>query len=88
MKTAFKRSFLKSVKKLKDQKLKDAIAESIEQIEASETLSDIKNLKKLQGFSNFYRIRIGDYRIGIEVLDDVVYLAAFAHRKDIYGNFP
>lgn len=88
MKVAFKRSFLKSVKKLKDQKLKDAIADSIEQIEASENLSDIKNLKKLQEFSDFYPIRIGDYRIGIEVLDDVIYLAAFAHRKDIYGNFP
>jgi len=88
MKVTFKRSFLKSLKKLKDQKLKNAIAESIERIETSETLSEVKNLKKLQGFSDCYRIRIGDYRIGIEVQDDVVCFGAFAHRKDIYGNFP
>ena len=88
MKTTFKRFFLKSLKKLKDQKLKNAIAESIEQIETSQNLSEVKNLKKLQGFSNCYRVRIGDHRIGIEVQDDVVCFAAFAHRKDIYGNFP
>ena len=88
MKVVFKRSFLKALKKLKDPKLKNAIAESIEQIEASKNLPELKSVKKLQGFSNCYRIRIGDYRIGMEVQDDVVYLAAFAHRKDIYGKFP
>lgn len=73
---------------MKDQKLKNAIAECIEQIESSESLSEIKNLKKLQGFANYYRVRIGDYRIGIELQGEVFYFAAFAHRKDIYGKFP
>lgn len=88
MKTAFKGSFLKSLKKLKDQKLKTQIAICIEQVEAAENLSEVKNVKKLQGFPNYYRVRIGDYRIGMELQGDVVYFAAFAHRKDIYGNFP
>ena len=88
MKTAFKGSFLKSLKKLKNQKLKDQIATCIEQVETAENLSHIKKLKKMQGFSDYYRIRIGDYRIGLELRDDIVYFAAVAHRKDIYGNFP
>ena len=88
MKVAFKGSFLKSVKKMKDQKLKNAIAEYIQQIETTDNLTKIKNLKKLQGFANYYRVRIGDYRIGIELQGEVVYFAAFAHRKDIYGKFP
>ncbi|MDB5226116.1 MAG: hypothetical protein JWN78_309, partial [Bacteroidota bacterium] len=32
-------------------------------------------------------IRIGDYRIGIKVENEVVYFAAFEHRKDIYKSF-
>jgi mRNA interferase RelE/StbE len=88
MKTSFKSSFLKALKKLKEQRLKDQIAGCIEQVEAAENLSDLTNVKKMQGFDNIYRIRIGDYRIGIEVRDDVVYFVAFAHRKDIYDKFP
>lgn len=30
-------------------------------------LSEIKNIKKLQGYELYYRIRIGDYRIGLNL---------------------
>jgi len=51
-------------------------------------LSDIQNLKKMQGYDTFYRIRLGDYRIGIEVAADQVILVRILHRKDIYRYFP
>lgn len=89
MKTAFKKSFLKDLKKLRDKKLKQSIVEVIEQVEAATDLSGIKNLKKMEGFSIYYRIRIGDYRIGLQLENnDLVYFVAFSHRKDIYRNFP
>ena len=37
---------------------------------------------------NFYRIRVGSYRIGVEVEDDVVILLRFGHRSEIYRRFP
>jgi len=51
-------------------------------------LSDIQNLKKMQGYDTFYRIRLGDYRIGIEVVADQVILVRILHRKYIYRYFP
>ena len=42
----------------------------------------------MKGFKNFYRIRVGDYRIGISLERGVVTFLAFAHRKDIYKKFP
>ncbi len=50
MKVNFKKTFLKKLKKLKDQKLKDRIAEAIADVEAAKKLSEVINLKKLEGF--------------------------------------
>ncbi|MEM9215017.1 MAG: type II toxin-antitoxin system RelE/ParE family toxin [Cyanobacteria bacterium P01_F01_bin.150] len=36
---------------------------------------------------SFYRIRIGDYRIGIIVTGDVVSFIRVLHRKDMYRSF-
>jgi mRNA-degrading endonuclease RelE of RelBE toxin-antitoxin system len=50
--------------------------------------ADIGNLKKLKGDENAYRIRIGDYRLGIFFDGETVIFARVLHRKDIYRYFP
>ena len=43
----------------------------------------------MEGFTDFYRIRIGDYRVGIELENDnSVTFLKLKHRKDIYKYFP
>ena len=42
----------------------------------------------MEGYSIYYRIRIGNYRIGLQIENELVYFVAFDHRKDIYRNFP
>lgn len=86
--TVFKNDFTKSLSKLKDRKLKQDLVRIIDEIEAAENITQIRNLKKLVGYSNFYRIRIGDYRVGLKIENQTVVFAAFAHRKDIYKQFP
>ena len=46
MKTAFKKAFLKSIRQIQDEKLKDAIADIIQEVEAAEGITDIVNTKK------------------------------------------
>lgn len=43
---------------------------------------------KLKGDNPFHRIRVGDYRIVYEILDDVlvILIVKIAHRKDVYRN--
>lgn len=88
MKVEFKKSFLKELRKLRNKSLKNLIVECIEQVECAENVSQIKNIKKLTGYGEYFRIRIGDYRIGIKVEMNTVYFVLFEHRKDIYKNFP
>ena len=88
MKIEFKKSFLSDLKKLKSKSLKDSVTDSIKQVESSVNLTQIKNLKKLTGYDKYYRIRMGDYRIGVKIENDTVYFVVFEHRKNIYRGFP
>ncbi|MFO0322818.1 MAG: type II toxin-antitoxin system RelE family toxin [Bacteroidota bacterium] len=51
-------------------------------------LRGIKNIKKLTGFKDYYRFKIGDYRVGFSYLNGSVLLITVLHRKDIYKFFP
>ena len=85
----FDKSFSKSLDKIKDKKILQRTREKILELEHSGSLQDIKNLKKLSGFKNYYRIRIGDYRLGFEQIDkNTIRLIILSHRKDIYKKFP
>jgi mRNA interferase RelE/StbE len=88
MKTEFKASFLKAVKKIKDQQLKSEIVKSIKEVESVKDLRQIKQLKKLKGYKHYYRIRIKDYRIGLKIENETVYFVDIDHRKNIYRIFP
>jgi mRNA interferase RelE/StbE len=88
MKTVFLRKFSKDLDKLEVPQVLKAIAEVIEQVEQAERLSEIPNVKKLSGHKNAYRIRVGDYRIGVFLEHDTVEFARVLHRKDIYDIFP
>ena len=85
----FDKSFLKSLDKIKDSKVFPKIKSIITEIEKAQSLNELKSVKKLIGFKNYYRIRLGKYRLGFEVIDSItVRLIIIAHRKDIYRIFP
>jgi mRNA interferase RelE/StbE len=85
----FDKSFSKSLDKTRDSVLFARIERLITEFENAQSVNDFKNSKKLTGFKNYYRIRIGDYRLGFEFISpSTIRLIVVAHRKDIYRNFP
>ena len=45
---------------------------------------NIQNVKKLTNFEPAYRLRVGDYRILFDVLDDIIIIARVLHRQSSY----
>ena len=84
----YERSFAKDLKNVKEKALLDRVKNIIDEVKEAENLTQIKNLRKLKGYKTYYRIRFGDYRIGIEILGDEIIFARFLHRRDIYRYFP
>jgi mRNA interferase RelE/StbE len=68
--------------------VKRQLLEVISEVENSQNLSEIEHVKKLRGVENYYRIRIGDYRLGLKVENNIVIFVRFLDRKDIYRYFP
>jgi mRNA interferase RelE/StbE len=88
MKVEFKKSFEKDLTKIRDPELLQRIQVIIEDVETIDDLSDLINIKKLKARGNYYRIRVGDYRIGLSVGEDAVNFVRVLHRKEIYRYFP
>ena len=90
METRFTQRFSKDIDKLPldEAGIRAALAELIERVEAAETLRGLSGVKKLQGHASAYRLRLGDYRVGIFLVEGVVEFARVVHRRDIYKVFP
>ena len=89
MKVEYLPSFLKDLRALKSTPGFEAInALVFEEIPRSTYLGEINNLKKLKGFDDAYRIRVGDYRIGLFEIEETIAFARVLHRREIYRYFP
>ena len=88
MEVEFLSKFNKDISSIKQKTTKASIIKIIEQVESAQSISDIAGLKKLKGFKEAYRIRVGDYRLGLFISKNTAQFARFVHRKDIYKLFP
>ncbi|MBM3125621.1 MAG: type II toxin-antitoxin system RelE/ParE family toxin [Chloroflexi bacterium] len=88
MQILFERSFSRDLKKIKDKHILDQINKAIEEVEAAASPSDLPRLRKLEGFDTYFRIRVENYRIGIEILKGQVIFVRVLNRKEIYRYFP
>ena len=89
MRLLIEKSFKKDLKKIKDKDVLQRIRVTIEELERIEKPIDFSgDLQKLRSGRHFWRIRIGDFRIGLEIKGETVILVRILHRKEIYKYFP
>ena len=88
MRTSFRRSFARDLSRIGDRSVLRRIQQVIEAVESADDLQQVSGLKKISGASHFFRIRTGEYRIGIVVERDRVEFVRCLHRRDIYRYFP
>ena len=81
-------SFKKDFKKLKNKEIEKRVIDKLELLEKSENLDSISNVKIMHWFSNFYRMRIWDYRIWFIIEWNKIILLRVRSRKDIYNISP
>ena len=87
--TAFYKSFERDLKKLKKgRQMLGRIQGAIGEVEEAGDLQELPNMKKLSGGGGgYYRIRVGDYWIGIVLEGETVAFVRCLHRKEIYRYF-
>ena len=88
MEVEFTSSFVRDLKKIADKSLLEKIKSVILELEKSNSLFEMSNVVYIVNSQNFYRIRIGDYRIGIKFENQIVKLIRCLNRREIYRKFP
>jgi len=88
MKVTVQKLFEKDISKISDKKFASQVNIAIEAIEKAAKFSDLRNIKKMVANGNYYRMRVGNYRLGFKIETDTIILLRFMHRKDIYSYFP
>lgn len=91
MNVLYRTSFLRDLKKLKKQKADDYNAIyrlAFETLPKANNLQEMSQVKPLTGYPGRYRLRWGDYRLGLEVKADAVELVRVLHRREFYRYFP
>ena len=73
---------------LHEKKVKQRLLETIENIKEANTLAGIMGVRKIEGYQDYFRIKTGNYRLGIKLTKNRVELIRFLHRKEIYRRFP
>ncbi len=45
-------------------------------------------IEKLRGYRTFYKVRFGNYRVGLRIEGNILTFERVLHRKEIYRFFP
>ena len=88
MNIAVNRSFQTDVRRVKDSESLARLQDLMSQARRARDVRELRQIKKIKGEDNFYRIRVGDFRVGLVVEGDTVTFVRFLHRRDIYRRFP
>lgn len=88
MEVRIDKSFQKDTRKIKNKALLVKVADIIDSVQRADNINQIKNLKRLKSSSGEFRIKVGDYRLGIIISESTVKFIRCLHRKDIYKFFP
>ena len=89
MELHFTKTFLKDLAKVQPVKRRKQIEEFVFEImPLSLSLESLDLAEKKTGYENFYKIRFGDYRIGLNKTSTHIELIRVLHRKEIYKVFP
>lgn len=88
MKVEFRESFLKDLQNIKNAKLLAKVRKAIKNVEESNAPQQIQNFKKLKGSVSYFRIKIGEYRVGLKMENDTIILFDFCPEKKFIASFP
>ena len=88
MQVEFRKTFKQDLRDIKDRKILERIRAAIEEVETANSLLSVANVKAIQGHVGYYRIRIGDFRLGLYVDSSVIAFVRVLHRKEMYRYSP
>ena len=80
--------FYRDTRRIRSRDLSSRLERTIAELRAASSIMEVRGVQPMTGQQNYYRIRIGDYRLGLKLEDNTAVLLKFGHRQDFYSRFP
>jgi mRNA interferase RelE/StbE len=88
MKISYSKKFLKQLAGVPSEtrvKIEDFVFNELVSVSS---ISSLGKVEKMQGYDGFYKVRFGNYRLGLVIENDVITVKTVMHRREIYKFFP
>lgn len=84
----YRTSFVRDLRRVRSAEIRRRVERTIGDLEAAATIDRVAGAASIKGPGRYYRIRIGDYRLGMSIDGHTAILVRLLHRRDIYRYFP
>ena len=88
MNVRYQKRFLKDLARIPSKRRKRIEQFVFDEVPSLGAISESGKVEQMTGYPGFYKVRFGDYRIGLKIQNDTVFFERVLHRKDIYRFFP
>ena len=82
------RRFLRDVRGIGSAQIRRRLDQVIQELIEADNITEVPGISRLRAEGQHYRVRIGDYRLGITVDGETAVLRRFLPRGEIYRHFP
>jgi mRNA interferase RelE/StbE len=88
MEISYKKKFLKELAKIPEPYRSNIESFVFNDIHKFESPFQSERIQKLKGHDLFYKVRFGNYRVGLKMDSDDLVFERVLHRKEIYKYYP
>jgi mRNA interferase RelE/StbE len=89
VKVIYTKTFLKDLSKVFPDKRRKQIEKFVfVELPGLSSIESAGNIEQMTGFKNYYKVRFGDFRVGMNKNDDTIEVLRVLNRKEIYKYFP
>ena len=88
MEVTYKPKFLKDLAKIPTPIRKNIELFVFDHLIKMSQIAESGDIEKLKGYTGYYKVRFGNYRLGLFIKGDQLIVERVLHRKEIYKFFP
>ncbi len=88
MKVEYSKKFLKQLAAVPCEIRSKIESFVFEELVLTSSIYELGKVEKMKGYDGFFKVRFGNYRLGLMIENEVITVKAVMHRREIYKFFP
>ena len=88
MRVVTRSSFSRDLRKIRDRKVRDKVEKFLDEACEASSLTHMANVLPMTDHEGYFRVRVGDYRVGPYLDGETLEIVRVLPRRDFYRVFP